>query len=120
MTTCALCEASILPAAGRALLRVSNAEICPVCAGREERRETIETGRAPLYLNETAGTVSDWLGTLRFAVLHVQHSTCPGFHGVRVPVVTFRFIGPLGEKWVGRVQGAMTLAHCRRVKGWRS
>jgi len=115
---CALCKGIFESGIGKCRLKNSDAEICRECAALLERKDMIETGVAGLYLEETKREVTDWMGGLQFRVTAMQKSMGRGFGGARVPRIDFRFTGPLGEEWYGRVQGDMQLARCKRlVKG---
>ncbi len=89
--------------------------VCYTCCADDDRREMIETGRAVLYLTQTAPAhVSNWPGSLSFPVPYISR----GRHNIAGRRYDFSFTGPDGKEWRGTQYGDNTqIAHCRRVKG---
>jgi hypothetical protein len=58
-------------------------------------------------------TVSNWTGSLRYAVTSISHSASNWWNVYRADV---RFVGPDGCAWYGRQQGDNDLVRVKRVK----
>lgn len=87
---------------------------CYQCCADLNRLQMLETGDIWLYLTgETQPEVINWPGTLRFKTA----ITWRGKHNWGLEITFFRFIGPDGAVWSGRLIGNNSeMVHCRRTK----
>ena len=91
--------------------------VCYECCGKLDRERMTRDGRATLYLTRgesgAGAELTNWPGTLRFAVSYVRK----GRHNIARVRYDVRFTGPDGRPWVGTQYGDNTqICHCRRVK----
>lgn len=100
------CKCGILDCAGCATM-------CYTCAAEVEQAEMQQYGRAALYLDTKARTVSNWTGKLTFRVR--QMST--GRHNMAGRRVDVWFRDSNGALWHGVQYGEWTqIVHCKRLK----
>lgn len=113
--TCARCGATCTPsgiATGYALTP-NGKKICYTCCAEQDSAHMIDTGKAVLYFDETARTVSNWPGSLKFTVVAMWH----GRHNIAGKVTFVRFYGPDDAIWTGRQMGDWNqLCYCKRTK----
>lgn len=117
-------------------IKPDGARICYPCAGADVRAAMVRDGRAVMYLTidearaprDSAGRLdpsgynpahwclTDWPGTLRFALAECWPYRHP-FSGSRRGGIAFRFRGPDGAMWHGRHDSAtydiVTVRRCK-------
>lgn len=89
-------------------------KICYACCADDDRAYMRDNGRIALYLTEEprASTVSNWPGSLRFAVTSVRK----GRHNIAGTRTDVWFRDADGNRWHGVQYGRFTqIVHCRRI-----
>lgn len=97
---------------------------CFACCGERDREEMVKTGKAVLYLSNSAALilgdcvplpkwhVSNWPGTLKLSA-YVR----TGRHNIAGKRYDAWFTGPDGKAWWGVTYGDNTqICHCRRLR----
>jgi hypothetical protein len=94
-------------------------KVCYQCCADTDKKYMAEHGEISLYLAETQHEtwnhyeVTNWPGTLRFAVDHIR----TGRHNIAGEQTSVWFTGPDGAKWYGRQVGSFSqICRCKRLK----
>ena len=90
-----------------------DSKICYDCCAKGDLARMLEDGVIYLYLDCKARTVTNWPGSLKFAVGHISK----GRHNMARVQRNFWFRGQDGFLWWGRQVGDWTqIARCKRIK----